>query len=1102
MVSTLIFLVIAGLVTFQTIPREAEPDITIPTIYVSVNHFGISPEDAERLLVRPMEQELNSIEGIKEMRSSSFEGGGNIILEFNPDVDIDEALSDVRANVDTAKSKLPQDAEEPVVREINLSLFPILVVTLSGDIPERSLLATATSLQQKLRALPRVLKADIVGKRKQQVDVIIDPLKIQSYGLTAQDVLTTLSRSNILVASGVLDAGQGNFAIKVPGLIETAQEFQNLPIKVDRNAAVTLGDIAEIRQGFEDPKGFARINGQRALAIEISKRTGENIVATIDDVKRLVQQEQTRMPSNINVIYTQNKATRIKDMLSELQNSVILSVLLVIGITIIALGVRASLLVCVSIPGAFFAGIFILGLLGVTLNVVVLFSLILTVGMLVDGVIVVTEYADRMMHLGHDRKQAYALASKRMGTPVIVSTMTTLTAFMPLLFWPGIVGEFMVYLPLTLIVVLTASLAMALLFVPTIGAYVGAPGALDAQSLSTLQAGESGKFVNMSPWATKYLQIMTMCLRHPARVVMLAVGALFLTQFLYASFGKGVEFFPKVEPDTAVLQVHARGNLSVYEKDAIMQSIEQSILDMHGVESFYTRTGKSGGGQDKPEDIIGSVFISFAHWQSRPKASVILEEVERRLEKHRGLFVEITKPKAGPPVGKDIQIRISALNPEELQRSADKIIERLRKNPHVVNIDEGLSIPGIEWRMDVNRIEATRANADITTIGQAVQLITRGIKITEYRPDDSFDEIDIRIRFPEKNRNLDELNRLFLKTQQGDVPVSNFTERVPHQKVGIIRRTDSVRSVTIKADVASGVLADDIVQPLKKTLASMTFPPSVTVQFKGEDEEQKKAAAFLQKAFGVALFSIMIILIAQFNSFFSTFLILTTIIMSTIGVFLGLLVANLAFSIVMSGIGIIALAGIVVNNNIILIDTWMKVRQHCKDERDAILRTGIQRLRPVLLTTITTIFGLLPVMLGINIDFIERDISQGAPSSQFWQQLATSLVFGLAFATILTLVVTPSALMLFAQWQGYSRQERYDAIRNTAQNIAQQAQKTYDKAQTAEKKARPHILSFIGKVRAWLKKRKTTTKAHQKNRRITYKQADNPRTPSPKKESA
>ncbi|MBC6444422.1 MAG: efflux RND transporter permease subunit [Alphaproteobacteria bacterium GM202ARS2] len=1028
-ITTLIFLIISGIVAFNTIPREAEPDVTVPTVYVSLFHFGISPEDAERLLVRPMEQELNSVDGLKEMRATAFENGGNVILEFNPEVDIEDALADVRAKVDIAKSELPEDAEEPTVKEVNLSLFPILVITLSGALTERSLLAIATDLQQKLRALPRVLKAEITGKRKRQVDIIVDPLKIQSYGLTSRDVIATLSRSNALVASGTLEADKGSFAVKVPGLIETATEFLNIPVKTDTNATITIGDIAEVRQGFEDAQSYARINGKRALAIEISKRTGENIIQTIDDVKKLVEKEQKAWPENIHVIYTQNKATRIQDMLSELINSVILAVLLVIMIIMLTLGTRASMLVCVSIPGAFFTGLFVLSLLDVTLNIIVLFSLILTVGMLVDGVIVVTEHADRMMNLGHSKKEAYAEASKRMATPVIVSTLTTLTAFAPLLFWPGTVGEFMVFLPLTLIIVLTASLVMALLFVPTIGAYIGKPGALSPQALQTLEAGEKGNFNNLSPTANAYLKIMRFCLKQPHHIVFATIGALFVTFFIYATFGRGVEFFPDVEPDSAVIQVHARGNLSITEKDQIMRSVENRIRDVEGIKTFYTRTGKGGdGGSDKAEDIIGSIFVDFENWQYRPKAYVILNEAKERLKDMHGIVVEITSPKAGPPVGKDIQIRLNSINPQALAVVAHQVIQIFKSTPDLINIDEGLAIPGIEWTINVNRSEAERFGADVASIGQVVQLVTRGLEITDYRPDDSFDEIEMRIRYPEAYRNTRELDRLFITTPRGAIPLSHLAERTAEKKVGTLRRANTIRSITIKADVREGLLADDKVKNIKQKVQSLTIPDNVNIQFKGEDEEQAKAAAFLSKAFSAALFSIMIILIAQFNSFFSTFLILTTIIMSTIGVLLGLLALDLAFSIVMSGIGVIALAGIVVNNNIILIDTWRRIRETCKDPQEAILRTGIQRLRPVILTTVTTIFGLLPVMFGINIDFINRDVSQGAPSSQFWQQLSTGIVFGLAFSTILTLVVTPSALMLFSRWQDMTKKQRYRLV--------------------------------------------------------------------------
>lgn len=1010
----LFFIIVAGIVTYNNVPREAEPDINIPNIYISMHYEGISPEDSERLLIRPMEQAMRSIDGVEEMRATAYENGGNIILEFDAGFDVDQALSDVRAQVDIAKSELPSDADEPRVREINLSLFPILVVTLSGAVPERTLTTIATDLQQRLRSLPRVLKVEIAGDRERQLELIIDPAKIRHYGLTAQQVLSAVGRNNALVASGQLDSGHGAFAIKVPGLVNTAKDLLNFPIRLTSGETITLRDIADIRSTFKDRQGFARINGQTAVALEISKRTGENIIKTVEDVRAIVEQQRQYFPPSIEITYTQNKSKRVIDMVSDLENSVMLAILIVVAVIIFILGGRSASLVSVSIPGSFLAGILALGLAGVTLNIVVLFSLILTVGMLVDGVIVVTEYADRLMNLGVPRKQAYARASSAMAPSVITATLTTLLAFLPLLFWPGTTGEFMYYLPLTLIAVLSASLVMALFFVPTLGAYIGKPRTISSEALATLKAGDKGDFKNISPLAKKYVAVMKRCIQRPILVIVLSFVALVASVILYGAFGRGVIFFPQTDPDFAVIQMHARGNLSVFEKDTIMKEAEAHVYDIGGIDTIYTRTGKGGDSRDKAEDIIGSIYLEFADWQTRPLASVILAEAEKRLNTMPGVVVEVQRQKRGPPVGKDIQIKVGAREPERLYAAAQVIADKIKSTPYLTNIEEGVSIPGISWEMEIDRPKASQFAADVASIGSVVRLVTRGLKISDYRPNDSFEEVDIVARLPRHMRQLDEIDRLYVDTSMGQVPISTFVTRQARPKVGTIHRTDGIRTVTIKADVreGEGVLADDIVRATKSWLATQRPPPGVFVGFKGEDEKQNEAAAFLQKALLAALFLIALTLLTRFNRFYSVFLTLSAVIVSTVGVMLGLLLTYQPFSIIMNGIGIIALAGIVVNNNIILIDTWGRLKKTIKDPAEAVIRTGIQRIRPVLLTAVTTVLGLLPLVLGINVDFINMQITQGAPSTQFWQPLASSIAFGLTISTILTLVVTPSALML------------------------------------------------------------------------------------------
>ena len=1015
-IGALVLVLIAGTVAFNDIPKEADPDVNIPIIYVSMHHEGISPEDAERLLIRPMEQELRAIEGVKEMRASAYEGGANVTLEFDAGFDADQALLDVREKVDLAKPDLPAETDEPEVHEVNFSLFPVIVVALSGDVPERALLKLARDLRDDIEGISQVLEVNIAGDRDELVEVILDPVAIESYGLSPIETAQRVSGSNLLVAAGAQDNGAGRFSIKVPGLFETVEDISSMPVRVDGDAAVTLGDIGELRRSYKDRTSFARVDGRPALALEVSKRTGENIIETIERVRETVAASQALWPAPlqnaINVTFMQDKSDDIRMMLTDLQNNVLSAVLLVMVVVVAALGLRTAGLVGIAIPGSFLAAILTLYMFGMTVNIVVLFSLILAVGMLVDGAIVVTEYADRKMMEGENKREAYALAAKRMSWPIIASTATTLAAFTPLLFWPGIVGEFMKFLPITLLVTLTASLAMALVFVPTLGAQFGkAGGSGDAELTRELAGSSAFDISRISGTTGKYVRFLDKMLRHPGKVLAGALAVLIAVQVLYGVLGKGVEFFPDVEPELAKLQVRARGNMSMHENNALMREVEQRIAGVDGIRAMYTRVGQEERSEEAL-DIIGEITLEFDEWYERPTADVILNEIAERTSDLAGIYVDRRKAEAGPPVGKAIQVQFSSHDPSLLEPAAAKLRAFMDELPGLINIEDSRPLPGIEYVVDVDRAQAAKFNADIEVTGLTIQLATNGLKLGEYRPDDSEDEIDVRARYPLEYRTLDRLQDLRVETDNGSVPIGNFVTVKPQQKTGTLNRTDAFRVMSVKADVAEGILVDAKVAEIQKWIENAGFDPRLSIKFKGEDEEQKKAEAFLTKAFGVALFLMALILVTQFNSFYSAFLILSAVIMSTIGVFIGLLITGQPFGIVMSGIGVIALAGIVVNNNIVLIDTFDRLREDSASVRDAILKTGAQRLRPVMLTTVTTILGLIPMVLGINIDFVDRSVNIGAPSTQWWTQLSTAIVFGLAFATVLTLVVTPCALML------------------------------------------------------------------------------------------
>ncbi|WP_417515062.1 efflux RND transporter permease subunit [Minwuia sp.] len=1015
-IATLLLILLAGAAAYVAIPKESDPDINIPIIYVSMTHEGISPEDASRLLIRPMEQELQGIEGLKEMRSIAADGFGSVVLEFDAGFDADEALDDVREKVDLGKTELPEDTDEPQVNEVNFSLFPVLVVTLSGDIPERALFKLSRDLQDRIEGLPNVLGVDMAGDRDEMLEIQIDPSKLESYQIDQQQLIQTMTLNNRVAAVGALDTGKGRNPIKIPALFKTAKDVLTLPIKTDGDAVVTLADVSTIRRTFKDVENFARLDGKPAVALEVKKRLGANIIDTIDQVRTLVDATSTQWPAGVEVSFSQDRSEQIRTMLTDLQNNVISAVLLVMIVVVAALGLRSALLVGVAIPGSFLIGILYLYLFGFTINIVVLFALILAVGMLVDGAIVVTEFADRKMAEGEHRRKAYALAAKRMAWPIIASTATTLAAFMPLLFWPGVVGEFMQFLPLTLITTLSGSLLMALIFVPTLGSLFGKS---TAGANSAVAAAETGSIKEIPGLTGVYARFLARLLKRPilwpSVVVLIAVTSLIGANMAYGTFGKGVEFFPDVEPEQALVYVHARGNLSVVEQDALVKRVEKRILAFDDFESVYTRSGKrNNDGSDISEDVIGIIQLELKDWEDRRPVDEIFPNIRAATADIAGIIVEPRKPEAGPPTGKAIQVQVTSVYREKLEPVAAAIREHLETVDGLQDIEDSRPLPGIQWEYIVDRAQAGRFGTDVASIGAMIQFVTNGVLVDDYLPDDAEEDVDIRVRFPLEYRNLDQLDDLTINTPNGMVPLSNFVTRKAEPKVGSIERVDGKFRLMVKANVAEGLLVDDKVQEIKGWLDDQTFDPNVEITFRGADEEQAKSMAFLVQAFVIALFVMGIILVTQFNSFYRAFLILTAVIMSTIGVMLGLLIMGQPFGVVMTGVGVISLAGIVVNNNIVLIDTYAHLEKQGMDRYEAIVRTGAQRLRPVLLTTVTTICGLMPMVFQANIDFFSRTISVGAPSTQWWVQLASAVAFGLSFATLLTLIVTPCLLALGA----------------------------------------------------------------------------------------
>ena len=1008
-VMALLMILTVGAYAYMSIPKESSPEIPIPIFYVSTGLDGISPQDAERLLVEPLETELSAITGLKQMTSNAGEGYASVQLEFEPGFDSEAALDKVKEGVDRAQPDLPEDATDPTVTEINTALFPILTVLMSGPVPERTLNTLSEDLSDRIEGLEGVLEVDVGGARTELLEVLIDPTVFETYNISFEELIGQINRNNRLIAAGAIENGAGRIVLKVPGLIEDVKDVMALPVKVRGDTVVTFADVATIRRTFEDPTGFARIDGQPALALEIKKRSGSNIIETVAAVRALIEETRADWPENVTIDYMQDESEQVETMLSDLEANVIAAVILVMIVIVWALGIRSALLVGLAIPGAFLAGVTALLVMGNTMNLVVLFSLILVVGMLVDGAIVTTELADRRLQEGDTPKAAYRFAAERMAWPIIASTATTLSVFFPLLFWTGTVGEFMKFLPITVILTLTASLFMALIFIPVVGGLIGKKPPQSAAAKQALHAAENGDPRTLKGFTGGYVRVLQFAILRPWATLIMAVTFLLASFGAYGQFGNGISFFPSVEPDFAQVQVRARDNFSIFEKDALVRKVEERLFDYDEIASVYAR---SGGGNQDAADLIGTIQIEFTEWDTRRTAAEIGEDIRTDMASIPGINVQVQTASSGPSAGKPINLRVRSSDPDAQAAAVENIRVAMDRIGGFTDVTDTRPLPGVEWRLAVNRSEAARFGADISTLGQAVQLLTRGITVADYRPDDADGSVDINVRFPSQERTLEELQSLRVPTSAGLVPISNFVTFEPAPRSGTITRVDQRRVITIEANVAPNVLVNDQVVALQAVIDGMDLPSGVEASFAGEAQDQQDSMVFLVGAFATAIFLMFVILVVQFNSFYQAFVVMSAIVFSVTGVLFGLIVTGRPFGVVMGGIGVIALAGIVVNNNIVLIDTYNDLKKMGLSPLEAALRTGAQRLRPVVLTSVTTALGLLPMVIGVNLNFFTREIVYGAPSTQWWTELSSAIAGGLVVATVLTLIVTPAMLML------------------------------------------------------------------------------------------
>ncbi|EAS47142.1 AcrB/AcrD/AcrF family protein [marine gamma proteobacterium HTCC2207] len=1016
--SIMLLVLFAGTMARIALPVEVNPNVTLPLVMIMVRHDGISPEDGTRLLIRPVEKELKTLDGLEEINAVAREGVIYIMTEFDISEDIDKVVSEVREAVDRAKAEFPQDTKEPIVNELSPSPEPTVVITFSGEqASEREIFRTAKFFQRKLEMLPNVLKADISGHRDEVVEAVLDPYRLEQYNITADEMLRSVRGNNLLIPAGEIDAAQGRFGIKVPALIETTDDIRKLPVRFTADGVITLGDVADVRRTFKDASGFSTINGKKTIAIDVRKRLNANAIQTVADVRAAVASYQGQFSQNIDIEYIFDSSEYAQSMVSELQGNILTAMSLVLVLVVATLGVRSGLLVGFGIPFCLLGAMIVIYLLGFSFNFMVMFGLLLSLGMLIDGAIVVVEFANTRASEGLSNREAYLIAVKRMAIPVIASTGTTLAAFLPLLFWPGVAGEFMSYLPITVFAVLGWSLTYALIFAPTLGIVISRRRGKSKKLPEDHGSEESAKNL-FQPLLNFYLRTLTPIIARPAISSVVAILLLVSIFFGYGKYGAGQAFFADIENRYGVVNVRAQGNLSVEERRKITAEVEQRISSIEGIQQLY---GFSEGNsvtleRDASRDKISSFLVELFPRGQRERGSLeIFAEIRQSTANMPGIYVTGKEVEGGPPVGKDIQIQISSADRELMYKTTAEIRDWIKLNVEGLrDIEDTLPLAGIQWEIVVDRPHAAMLGVNVANVGQMVQMVTNGVMLGEFRPDDADDEVEIRLRYPEQNRQLAALDELRVNTQSGPVPISSFSERVAKPRVDAIQRIDMLETVYILANTEDGYLSDNQTSAISEWLATQDIDDSIKVIFRGANEEQADSAAFLSVAFSLAMSLMLIMLVMQFNSFYQAFLILFSVVMSTAGVMLGLLISQAIFSTILTGVGIVALAGIVVNNNIVLIDSYNFLRRSDPSisAADAVFSAAKSRFRPVMLTTITTVVGLLPLANGYSVDIINRTFEAGGMVSTWWQPLASAIVNGLLLSTILTLLLTPAMLLL------------------------------------------------------------------------------------------
>ncbi|HMW34746.1 MAG TPA: efflux RND transporter permease subunit [bacterium] len=1028
----MMIIVILGTMSYSSLPREAAPDISIPLVIVSVPYVGVSPADMEGLVTQPMEKELKSLKDVKEITSSSKEGLSTIRVEFETGIDIDEALRRVRDKVNQTKPKLPSDILEPIISEINFSEFPIMFVTLGGDLGLARMKRIAEDLQDKIEAVPGVLSSDITGSLEPEVQVNCDINRLKGYSVSFDDVINAIRSENLTTPGGAINNGTTEYSVRIPGEFAAPKPIEDLIIKMRHGSPIYVRDVATVEYLFEDRSTYSRLNGSPVLTLSVKKRAGENLIQIADEVKTILSDEKANFPPGLHVRITNDASIDIKRSVKELENSVVTGMVLVVLVLFMFFGMKNSFLISTSIPISMLIGFVILSFMGVTLNFVVLFALVLVLGILVDDAIVVIENIYRHQHeYGKNPIQAAKDATREVSIPVATSTFTTISGFLPMLFWPGVIGDFMYYLPLTLIIMMGASIFTAYVISPTQGAqFIDYHKEMKALNSSMQQ---KHWWTHYNPFSRlyhyvdthffpraqeKYVKTLQLTLRHKTMTVVLSGVLLFAMTFLFVAFSKGVEFFPETQPNQVSVNIAMPSGTPLEMTNAVTAMVEERMKHVEGVKDMEFVVANVGTSED-PFDFGGQgtpnksqISINFYEKMKREKNTFeTMESMREHAKGIAGAEIKVKGQENGPPVGAPVSIDLSGDDFRMLAQLSEKIQSEIRSIPGLVDLKDDYDAGKPEIQVIVDREKAALLEMSTGQIAMAVRTAINGTEASKFRVGE--DEYKITVRLREDQRQspseIENLNITFMNNRGVlmSVPLASIATVVHSNGLSNVRRKDLRRVITISGDVQNR-LANDVLHDVREKLKTFKLPNGYRIEYTGENKEMDKAMAFLAKTLVITILLIFLVLVSEFNSVKVPMVIMVSVPLSLIGVFLGLLLTGTPFGVIMTGIGVISLAGIVVKNAIVLLDFTKHLRGSGMTLDEALAEAGRTRLRPVLLTAATTILGILPLASGIDFDWREWHFIIGAESSDFWRPLGVAVIFGLTVSTFLTLVIVPT----------------------------------------------------------------------------------------------